>query len=188
MSTASTPTPAPNPAPAPSAGHRRALVNGSRTALVMLLVAAAVLAGLGVLSLARVSPDQGDWLRSLFGKVFGTVALGLAAILGVPAIVGLWAMAGATAEGAVPALSERARRVVAGLAAATVVLTVFSRLVGGSGPLVLNLGIVGIVALASGGLAGAAVFSPHRWRSIVSAIGAVLVGAGVLAVIAATPG
>jgi len=169
--------------------HRRASINGARTALVMLLVAAAVLLALGVVALARAdSPDTERWLRSLFGRVFGGVAVAMAAVLGLPGVIGLWAMAGATAEGAVPALSATARRLAAGAALVAVVVVAVSVLAGPSGPLLLGAGLIGIVALASGGLAGAANYSPHRVRAIVSAVAVVVVCVGIVAVVLALPG
>jgi len=89
----------------------KAILIASRTTLMMLLIAAAVLAGLGVFTLLRTDPPEVDgWLRTIFGKVFAVVAAFMAAILGVPAAIGLWAMAGATAEDAVPALPQAARQ------------------------------------------------------------------------------
>jgi hypothetical protein len=39
---------------------------------------------------------------------------------------------------------------------------------------ILNLGLLGIVALGTLGLAGAVAFSPHRWRAILAAIALVV--------------
>src|SRR5262245_20742063 len=78
-------------------GHGRVLVIGSRTALVMLAIAAGAMLALGAVALLLVDPPEVDgWLRSVFGTVFGYMAIGMAAILGIPAGIGLWAMAGAT--------------------------------------------------------------------------------------------
>jgi hypothetical protein len=162
----------------------RARVVASRTSLVMLLVAAAVLIGLGVAALVLVNPPEtGGWLRAVFGKVFGVVALGLGLVLGVPAAVGLWAMAGARAEGAVAYLSPQVRLGVAISAIVTVVIVAVAAVASGTDVLILNLGLVALVALATLGLAGAAVSSPHKWRAILAAIALVLVEAGSLLVL-----
>ena len=88
--------------------HRTALVNASRLVLTMLLIAAVVLLGLAIaIQVLGDPPETEGWLRAAFGKVFGVVAVSLAAVLGIPAAVGLWAMAGSTAEDAVPALPFR---------------------------------------------------------------------------------
>lgn len=161
--------------------HRRALVIGSRTALLMLLIAALAILGLGVLALVRGDgPEVDGVLRTLFGNVFSVVAFAMAAILGIPAAIGMAAMAGATADGAVPALGPTPRRIGAGVALATVAATVMSVILGGTSSLLVNLGLAGLVALALFGLAGAAWFSPHRGRGAVSAVALVVVAAGVL--------
>jgi hypothetical protein len=162
-----------------SATRRRRLVLLARTVLVMLLVAAAVLAGLGVIVQLRADPPETDgWLRVMFGRVFSVMAFGLAAVIGIPSAIGLWSMAGAREPDAVPALSGTASRAVAGVAIATVVVTAVVLVVTGSAATILNLGLLGIVALASLGLGGAAVFSPHRGRAIVSAVALALVVIG----------
>ena len=63
--------------------HRRALVIGSRAALIMLLIAGAAMLGLGVVALLLVDPPEVDgWLRSVFGTVFGYMAIAMSATLG----------------------------------------------------------------------------------------------------------
>ena len=178
--TATPPFAAPVPIPW-TVRHRRALVNGSRTALIMLLVAGLAMLGLGVLSFGVTDPPEIDgWFRYLFGTVFAAVALGMAAVIGIPSAVGLWAMAGATREDARPALPPLVRRVLVWIGVATTAITVAVLVVTGSAVLILNLGLAGLVALASLGLAGAASFSPHRGRAIVSGVALVLVAAGAL--------
>jgi hypothetical protein len=155
----------------------RTRVNLSRTVLVMLLVAALVVLGLGVFFYLRgdaTAPDVEGWLRTLFGKVFLVVAIGLAAVLGVPSAIGLYAMAGANREDAVPALPQPARVGLVALAIGTTVVTAIVLLVTGSMVRILNLGLLGIVALGTLGLAGAVAFSPHRWRAILAAIALVV--------------
>ena len=101
--------------------HRTALVNASRLVLTMLLIAAVVLLGLAIaIQVLGDPPEVEGWLRAAFGKVFGVVAVSLAAVLGIPAAVGLWAMAGSTAEDAAPALPLQARRILVGVAIVTV--------------------------------------------------------------------
>ena len=159
--------------------NTKGLVIASRTVLIMLLVAAVVVLGLGLaIVLLGDPPETGGWLRAIFGKVFAIVAASMAAILGIPAAIGLWAMAGATAEGAVPALSPRTRQVLAVVAIATVVVTAVVLLLTGSAARILNLGLLGLVALAALGLAGGSVFSVHRGRAIVSGVALVLITVG----------
>lgn len=159
--------------------HHKGLVNGSRLLLTMLLIAAVVLLGLAAaIGLAGDPPEAGGWLRVIFGEVFTVIAVGLAAVLGIPSAIGLWAMSGANVDGAVPALDPRWRRLVAGFAVATAAVTAVVLLVTGSAATVLNLGLLAIVALASFGLAGAASFSTHRVRAVVCAGALVLVAAG----------
>jgi hypothetical protein len=159
---------------------RRVLVIASRTSMIMLLVAGAALLGLGLLSLARAdAPEVDGWLRTIFGRVFGIVAIAMAIILGTPSAIGLWAMAGARKEGSVPALPETPRRVIGGIAVATVVVTAAVLLATGSAVRVLNLGLLGLVALASLGLAGAVAYSPHRGRAILAAVALLLVVGGI---------
>jgi hypothetical protein len=158
---------------------RRTLVIAARTVLVMLLVAAAVLLGLGVVALVRADPAQADgWLRAVFGRVFGVAAVGLAAVLGVPSGLGLWAMAGAREPDAVPALPALTRQALAGVAIVATGITALVVLTRGISALVLDLGLIALVALATLGLAGAVAFSPHRGRAMASALmlGAVVIG------------
>jgi hypothetical protein len=159
----------------------KAVLIGSRTTLTMLLVAAAVLAGLGLFALLRTDPPEVEgWLRAVFGEVFGRVALALAAVLAVPSGIGLWALVGAGAEDAVPALTPGVRRALAVVAIGTVALTVLVCLATGSAVAVLNLGLIALVALASLGLAGAATLAPRRGRAILAGIVLVLVAAASL--------
>ena len=123
-------------------------------------------------------PETEGWLRTIFGKVFAVIAAAMAAILGIPAAIGLWAMAGATAEDAVPALPARARQVLIAVGIVTVAVTAVVLLLTGSAARILNLGLLGLVALASLGLAGGSVFSPHRGRAILSGVALVLVSLG----------
>ena len=159
--------------------HRRALVIGSRTAMLMLLIAALAVLGLGVLALVRGGgPEVEGILRTLFGKVFAVVAGAMAAVLGIPAAIGMAAMAGATAEGAVPALAAMPRRVLVGVALTTVGVAAIAVVTGGTPSLLVNLGLLGLVALALLGLAGAASFSPHRIRAILAGVALVAVATG----------
>jgi hypothetical protein len=171
--------------------RRKRLVIVSRTMLVMLVVAAVVVLGLGLATLILIDPPEvGGWLRSIFGRVFAVVAIALAAVLGIPSGVGLWAMAGANAEDSAPALPKLAREILAGVAIATVVVTVIVLVVTGSAVAILNLGLIGLVALSALGLGGAVAFSPHRARAAASAVALVLVAVGtawVLRVFLATP-
>jgi hypothetical protein len=89
-------------------------------------------------------------------------------------------MAGAREPDAVPALGQTPRRVLAGVAAVTIGITAVILLVTGSAATILNLGLLGIVGLASFGLAGATSFSPHRARAILSGVALVLVAIGAL--------
>jgi hypothetical protein len=158
--------------------HRRALVIGSRTTLLMLFIAGLAMLGLGLLSFLLTDPPEiGGWLRSVFGEVFGTVAFGLAFVIGVPAAVGLAAMSGASIADASPALSPTVRRAFAAVAIATVAVTAVVLLTRGSGSSVINFGLLGLVALASFGLAGATWFSPHRARAALSSAAVVVVAA-----------
>ena len=159
--------------------HRTAMVNASRLILTMLLIAAVVLLGLAIaIQVLGDPPEVEGWLRTAFGKVFGLVAVSLAAVLGIPATIGLWAMAGSTAEDATQALPLQARRIFVGVAIVTVVVTAAVLIVTGSAAAVLNLGLLALVALASLGLAGAIEFSPHRNRAALSAIALVLISLG----------
>jgi hypothetical protein len=173
-------------ASAPSApsffvAHHRALVNASRTMLIMLLIAGLAVLALGLAAvLIGDPPETGGWLREIFGRVFAVVAAGLAAVLGIPAAIGLYAMAGSTAAGAVPAMPKWARRGAVAIALATVAVAVIVCLATGSALAILNLGLIGLVTLSSLGLAGASAFSIHRWRATASAIALMLVSAGSL--------
>ena len=161
--------------------RRKRLVLLARTTLIMLFIAGLVMLGLGVASLLLVDPPEvNGWLRFVFGRVFGVVAIGLAAVLGIPSAVGLWAMAGAREPDAVAALAETPRRVLAGVAGGTIAVTAIVLLVTGSAATILNLGLLGIVGLACFGLAGATSFSPHRLRAILSGVALVLVALGSL--------
>jgi hypothetical protein len=164
--------------------HRRALVIGSRTAMLMLLIAALAVLGLGILALVRGGgPEVEGVLRTLFGQVFAVVAGAMAAILGIPAAIGMAAMAGSTADGAVPALSSTPRRVLVGVALATIGVAALAVVTGGTPSLLVNLGLLGLAALALLGLAGAASFSPHRIRAILAGVALLAVAAGTLWVI-----
>lgn len=169
------------PSPAdPATGHRRALVVASRTFLVMLLVAAAVLLALGVAALVLGEPPEvSGWLRSVFRAVFGHMAVLMAILLGLPAAIGVWAMAGARAEGAVPAMPPAARRAMTAIAIATLALVIGVVLALGERLTILDLALVGLAALPALGLAGAVAFSPHRGRAILSALALILVAAGI---------
>ena len=159
----------------------RTRVNLSRTVLLMLLIAARVVLGLGVFFYLRgdsSAPDIEGWLRTLFGKVFLVVAVGLAAVLGIPSGIGLYAMAGANKEGASPALPEPARLAFPALAIGTTVVTAIVLLATGSMVRILNIGLLGIVALGTLGLGGAVAYSPHRWRAIASAVALVALVVG----------
>jgi hypothetical protein len=159
--------------------HRTALVNASRIVLSMLLIAALVLLGLAVaIQLLGEPPDVQGWLRTAFGKVFSVVAVGLAAVLGIPAVIGVWAMAGSTRQSATPALPRTLRWILVGVAYVTVIGTAVVLLVTGSVNTVLNLALLALVGLASLGLAGAVNFSPHTWRAGLSGVAVVLVALG----------
>lgn len=183
---AAEPTAAADPAAADEAvpktvTRRKRLVLLARTTLIMLFIAGLVMLGLGAASLLLADPPEVDgWLRYIFGQVFGVVAISLAAVLGIPSAVGLWAMAGAREPDAVPALGQTPRRVLAGVAGATIAVTAIVLLVTGSAATILNLGLLGIVGLACFGLAGATSFSPHRVRAILSGVALVLVALGSL--------
>jgi hypothetical protein len=165
--------------------HRKALVIGSRTALLMLFIAGLVILGLGLVAYIRNDEPQVDgWLRTIFGTVFAAVAVGMAAVLGIPSAVGLWAMAGATKGEAEPALSPVLRRTFILVALGTVVVSTIVVLATGSSLLILNLGLIGLIGLASLGLAGATSFSPHRWRAVLSGIAECVVAVGALWILA----
>jgi hypothetical protein len=174
-----------SPASASASAPGPKLVLAARTVLIMLLVAAVAILGLGLaVQVLGDPPEVGGWLRAIFGRVFTVVAVGISAVLGIPALVGLWAMAGARAEGATPALSEPIRRGLAVLAIVAVIATAVVLVATGSAFGILNLGLFGIVALATLGLGGATSFSPHRGRAILAAIALVLVVLGTAWVLA----
>jgi len=160
----------------------RTRVNLSRTVLVMLLIAALAVLGLGAFFYLRGDPSSEPtiegWLRTLFGKTFLVVSVGLAAVLGIPSAIGLYAMAGANKDDAAPALPEPARVAFPALAIGTTVVTAIVLVATGSAVRVLNLGLLGIVALGTLGLGGAVAFSPHRWRAIVAALALIALVAG----------
>jgi hypothetical protein len=150
---------------------RKRLVFGARTMLIMLFVAALAILGLGVAVLLLADPPEtSGWLRHLFGRVFAVVAVGMAVVLGVPGAIGLWAMAGATAEDATPVMSPAVRQVATGAAIAAIVAAVILGIVTGAGLTILDLGLIGIIVLASLGLAGAVQFSTHRGRAMLAGI------------------
>ena len=147
----------------------------------MILIAGVAVLAIGLVALFLVDePELDGWLRYAFGTVFGYVALGMSAVLGVPSAIGVWAMAGAAEPKAVPALSSPVRRVVAGSAIVAVVGTAVVVLLGGRGATLLDLGLIALAALLSLGLAGAACFSPHRGRAVLSALAMASVMVGIL--------
>jgi hypothetical protein len=160
---------------------RRRLVLGARTGLVMILVAALVVLSLGIAALLLVDPPEvSGWLRYAFGMAFGHMAVWIAAILGIPSAIGLWAMAGAAEPDAVPALSPTAGRVIAGSAVAVLVSLSLAVLVGGRGVTIFDVAFLGLCALLTLGLAGAATFAPHRGRALLSAVALVVIIGGVI--------
>jgi hypothetical protein len=163
--------------------HHRALVIGSRTAMLMLLIAALAVLALGIIAVVRGGPEVEGLLRTLFGKVFAVVAGSMAAVLGIPAAIGLAAMSGANTDGAVPALGGTPRRFLVAAALITVGIAAVSVVLGGTSSLLVNLGLLGLVALMLLGLAGAVSFSPHRWRATFAAIALVAAAVGTLWVI-----
>jgi hypothetical protein len=170
----------PESAEAP-AKPKKGWVWGARTALVMLFVAAIAVLALGLLALVRNdAPETDGWLRYLFGRVFAVVGFGMAVVLGIPSGIGLWAMTGATKPGNVPALSPTVRQALPALAVGTTAITAVVALTTGRGPLLLDLGLIGIIALATLGLAGAVRFSPHRGRAILSGVTLTIVSLGTL--------
>jgi hypothetical protein len=161
--------------------HHRALVNGARTMLIMLLIAAVAVLALGLAAvLLGGGPEVEGWLRTIFGKVFAVVAGAMAAVLGIPAAIGLSAMAGSTAEDAVPALPGWTRQAAVAIAAFTVIVTILVCLTSGSALAILNLGLIGLVTLSTLGLAGASTFSIHRVRAALSAVALLAVAGGSL--------
>ena len=89
-------------------------------------------------------------------------------------------MAGATAPGTSQHCHRPCARRSPALAIGTTAVTAIVALTTGRGPLILDLGLIGIVALATLGLAGAVRFSPHRGRAILSAITLAIVSLGTL--------
>jgi hypothetical protein len=159
--------------------HRKALVIGSRTALLMLFIAALAVLGLGVAAVALGDgPEVDGWLRTIFGKVFAVVAAAMAAVLGLPAAAGLWAMAGASAADAVPALGAMTRRILVAIGIAVVAASAIAVVLDGTSSRLVNLGVVGLIALAMFGLMGAVSFSPHRGRASIAAVALVAVALG----------
>ena len=156
--------------------QHKGLVIAARTMLVMLVVAAVIMLGLGIVVLLRNDPPEvSGFLRSAFGRVFAVFAVAMAALLGIPSGLGLWAMAGANADDAVPALPRPARLILSGVAIATVVaagVVIVSSL---NVAALIELALVGLVALSTLGLAGATSFSIHRWRAIASAVALIAV-------------
>lgn len=166
--------------------NHRPLVIASRTMLLMMLIAALALIGLGIFTLGRTdAPEVDGWLKSVFGQVFGAIAIGLGLVLGTPGAIGLWAMAGANKEGVVPALTQMPQRVLAGIGIATVIVAAVVLIVTGSAAVILNIALTALVALACLGLAGAVSFSPHRGRAILSGVALCLISLGTLRLLAA---
>ena len=129
--------------------HKRFVI-ASRTMLLMLVIAAVAVLGLGLAALVLSDPPETTgWLRSVFGSVFGVVAVGLAAVLGVPSGVGLWAMAGATGQDVTPALPQPTRSAFGAIAIGTVAVTTLVLLVTGSAVTILNVGLLLLVGLGS---------------------------------------
>jgi hypothetical protein len=167
------------PDPAQATRHRR-WVLGARTALIMLLVAGVALVGIGIAALLLVDPPDTDgWMRSLFGRVFGAVAIVIGLTIGIPASLGVWAMSGATADGATPALSRGVHQVTTGIAVVTLVLAALVVLIAGPGLRLLDVALIGIVALPTLGLAGAVRFSPHRGRAIGAALALIVLAVAI---------
>ena len=160
---------------------QRVLVNAARIALTMLFIAGVAMLGLGIFALLRTdNPEAGGWLRAIFGKVFSTVAFGMAAVLGIPSAVGVWAMLGANKEGAVPALPRNAQLAagIAGIVATAVTAVIV--IADGTISTVLNIVLIALVAMATLGLAGATAFSARRGRAIAAGIALAVVVAGAL--------
>jgi hypothetical protein len=156
------------------------VVIGSRTALVMLLIAAVALAGLGIAVLVLGDPPEvSGWLRSLFGTVFGAMAMGIALVLGVPAAIGVWAVSGASDPDATPALPRIARRALGGVAVTALVVAGLAVLSLGERVTILDVAVAGLAALPTLGLAGAVACSPHRGRAVLAAVALVVVSAGI---------
>ena len=160
---------------------QRVLVNAARIALTMLFIAGVAMLGLGIFALLRTdNPEAGGWLRAIFGKVFSTVAFGMAAVLGIPSAIGVWAMLGANKDGAVPALPRNAQlaAAIAGIAATAVTALVV--IADGTISTVLNIVLVALVGMATLGLAGATAFSARRGRAIAAGVTLAIVVAGAL--------
>jgi hypothetical protein len=160
---------------------QRVLVNAARVVLIMLFVAGLAMLGLGVFALLRSdTPEATGWLRAIFGKVFATVAFGMAAVLGIPSAIGVWAMLGANKEGAVPALPRNAQLVAAAGGIVATGATALVVLADGTISTVLNIVLIALVAMATLGLAGATAFSAKRNRAIVAGAALAIVVAGAL--------
>jgi hypothetical protein len=89
-------------------------------------------------------------------------------------------MSGANADDATPALSRTTRRVMASLAISTIVVAGLVVLVAGDAIRLLDLALLGVVALPTLGLAGAVAYSPHRGRASVCALALLLIAVGIL--------
>ena len=160
---------------------QRVLVNAARIALTMLFIAGVAMLGLGVFTLLRNdNPEVDGWFRVLFGKVFATVAFGMAAVLGIPSAVGVWALLGANKEGAIPALPRNAQvgGAIAGIAATA--LTALVVIADGTVSTLLNIVLIALVGMATLGLAGATAFSARRGRAIAAGVTLAIVVAGAL--------
>jgi hypothetical protein len=171
-----------DPVARPAPAHSRALVNAARLVLAMLAIAAVALLALGTASLLFLAdqPEVDGWLRAIFGRVFGIVAVGLAATLGIPSAIGLFAMAGSNREEAVPALPTVVRTVIAVIAIGVTATTAVVLIATGSSIRILNVALLALVGMSTLGLAGAVAFSPHRIRGWISAAAVVLVALGAL--------
>jgi hypothetical protein len=142
----------------------------------MLLIAALAVLGLGIAAaLLGGGPEVDGWLRTVFGQVFAVVAAAMAAVLGLPAAAGLWAMAGAAAADAVPALGAMTRHTLVTIGIAVIAASVIAVVLDGTSSRLVNLGVVGLIALALFGLIGAVSFSPHRRRASIAAAALVAV-------------
>jgi len=111
--------------------------------------------------------------------VFGYMAIAIGLMIGIPAMLGVWAMSGANAEGATPGLSRNVARLMTAIAIATLVGSAIVILIAGKELRLLDVALIGIVALPTLGLAGAVRFSPHRGRAIVSALALAVLAVGI---------
>jgi hypothetical protein len=154
----------------------------ARTTLIMLFIAALVLLALGAAALILPdTPEVDGWLRYIFGRVFrghGDRPRGSAGdpVRRRPVGDGRCARARCRTGARRDARAGFSRA----WAAVTIAVTAVVLLVTGSAATILNLGLLGIVGLASFGLAGATSFSPHRARAILSGVALVLVALGSL--------